>query len=384
MKRTVLLLVLAALSLHAQDGGMVLRTLVGYNAQKNSLALTEEQRKEVERLGQEGQRLGFTGQFGEALRRFYHGTAIMNGAAWTPPVELAASLQLKLDSALPEHGRPLTVSLHPLFPVERAAGEKVLVTVALVPAGPAGTPQGEGRVLASRAALDGSKLPWSLAVTLPSNDTGRYFLEARLAPAEGAPDLKARAAFLKRLPVAIDSLAENAARLRTRLAATKSTSTELPTAQYALQLFELASRGEANPHRFDFRKEFDNAQAVLDALDKGESGFASKRGDFRKAYRSDVDKTLQPYRLFVPAAYDPAKKTPLVVALHGMGGDENSIFDVYSNGAIKKEGERLGWLIVAPKGRDSASMYRGSAEKDVLDVIAEVERDYNIDPTAST
>ena len=35
--------------------------------------------------------------------------------------------------------------------------------------------------------------------------------------------------------------------------------------------------------------------------------------------------------------------------------------------------------MVCPKGRDSASMYRGSAEQDVLDVIAEVERDYKVD-----
>jgi predicted peptidase len=92
-----------------------------------------------------------------------------------------------------------------------------------------------------------------------------------------------------------------------------------------------------------------------------------------------VDKTLQPYRLFIPAAYEGTKPAPLVVALHGMGGDENSMFDSYANGALKREADRLGFLVVCPKGRDSASMYRGSAEQDVLDVLAEVRRDYKID-----
>jgi mannose-6-phosphate isomerase-like protein (cupin superfamily) len=62
-----------------------------------------------------------------------------------------------------------------------------------------------------------------------------------------------------------------------------------------------------------------------------------------------------------------------------MGGDENSMFDGYNNGALKREAERLGFAVVCPKGRETASMYRGSAEQDVLDVLAEVRRDYRID-----
>ena len=99
----------------------------------------------------------------------------------------------------------------------------------------------------------------------------------------------------------------------------------------------------------------------------------------RRAYRSAVDQTLQPYRLFVPDSYDVAKASPLVVALHGMGGDENSMFDSYQNGLLKREAGLRGFLVVCPKGRDSASMYRGSAEQDVMDVLAEVRRDYRID-----
>ena len=40
-------------------------------------------------------------------------------------------------------------------------------------------------------------------------------------------------------------------------------------------------------------------------------------------------------------------------------------------------------MVACPKGRDSASMYRGSAEQDVLDVLAEVRRDYKIDAEAA-
>jgi predicted peptidase len=46
---------------------------------------------------------------------------------------------------------------------------------------------------------------------------------------------------------------------------------------------------------------------------------------------------------------------------------------------MKREADRLGFLVVCPKGRDTASMYRGPAEQDVLDVLAEVRRDYKVD-----
>jgi predicted peptidase len=129
---------------------------------------------------------------------------------------------------------------------------------------------------------------------------------------------------------------------------------------------------------FHFRDEFARANEILDAIEAGKDPFAGKHGDFRKAYVSAVDHTLQPYRVLVPEVYDGSTPSALVVALHGMGGDENSMFDAYS-GAFKPTAEKAGFIAVCPKGRDSASMYRGSAEQDVLDVLAEVRRDYKID-----
>src|SRR5262249_5973777 len=118
---------------------------------------------------------------------------------------------------------------------------------------------------------------------------------------------------------------------------------------------------------------------ILDAVEAGRDPFAGKHGDSRRAYRSKVDGTLQPYRLFVPESDDATRQTPLVVALHGMGGGGKSMFDSYGNGMLEGQGERAGLLVVCPKGRDSASMYRGTAEQDVMDVLAEVRRDYRVD-----
>jgi len=142
----------------------------------------------------------------------------------------------------------------------------------------------------------------------------------------------------------------------------------------------MANAGEISFDRVDFAAEIKEANAILDALDASTDPFATRRGDYRKAYRSRVDNTLQPYRIFVPSSYESSKQAPLIIALHGMGGDENSYFESYAKGAFKVEAERRGYIVACPKGRKPASMYVGDAEKDVMDVVAEVKRDYNIDP----
>jgi dipeptidyl aminopeptidase/acylaminoacyl peptidase len=63
-----------------------------------------------------------------------------------------------------------------------------------------------------------------------------------------------------------------------------------------------------------------------------------------------------------------------------MNGDENSMFTGYSDGLIKQEAETRGYVLVCPKGRAPTSMYRGDAERDVMDVLAAMKRDYRIDP----
>jgi predicted peptidase len=211
-------------------------------------------------------------------------------------------------------------------------------------------------------------MPARIAVQLPAASAGNYDLLAHLGDAK-LPTQR------KDVPIRVEKLTAAAAQLRTRLEKLSN-----PTAAYALTLYANAEAGKVNPHRTEFTKAFDEANQILDAVAAGKDPFANKTGDMKKAYLSAVDQTLQPYRLFVPANYDRGKAAPLVIALHGMGGSENSMFDGYGGtGVLKKEAEKHGFLIVCPKGRESASMYRGTAEQDVLDVLAEVRRDYRID-----
>src|SRR6516162_4398509 len=60
------------------------------------------------------------------------------------------------------------------------------------------------------------------------------------------------------------------------------------------------------------------------------------------------------YALFVPSTYDKAKKAPLVVALHGLGGNPQQI--IRSRGLVE-QAEKYGYLVVAPMGYNSSGWY---------------------------
>jgi len=97
---------------------MVLSTSVGYNTQRASLPLTEDQRKEADRLGQQAQQQNRDRHYADAMRSYQQGTAVMHKVPWTPSVELASSLRGRVDHAMLESGKRVTVSLAPLYPPE--------------------------------------------------------------------------------------------------------------------------------------------------------------------------------------------------------------------------------------------------------------------------
>lgn len=109
------------------------------------------------------------------------------------------------------------------------------------------------------------------------------------------------------------------------------------------------------------------------------AGLLSAGQDLRLSYRSEIDNTDQPYRLYVPSRYK-GEPMPLVVAMHGTGGNENTIFDdaTYQHGPLKAAADKHGAIVVSPLGR-GVTEYRGIGENDVFHVLADVQRRYRID-----
>ena len=102
--------------------------------------------------------------------------------------------------------------------------------------------------------------------------------------------------------------------------------------------------------------------------------------DLALTYTSSADGSAQRYRLFLPSAYDGTRRLPMLVALHGTTGSENSFFDdtSYGQGSFRREAEKRGVIVVCPSGRGDTE-YRGIGELDVMEVLDHVTRDFRVD-----
>ncbi|MBV9506842.1 MAG: alpha/beta fold hydrolase [Acidobacteriia bacterium] len=368
----------------AQSSAAVRAAAIAVESQKQGPGVSDAQRQESDRLEGQAQRETQTGRFSEALRDYAHALAVLRNASWTPVLELASSIEARVDHVMLDIGQPVTVTLASQYRV--TSGAQLSLSVFLVPhSGGSGSTLAREICLARGAVIEAVRLPFSTRLRIPETAPGAYSLELRLAPLNGTAPDEMKEAFLKTAPLHIENLASEADQLRGRLAGRGASQNQaaLAGAEYVLRFFERVDRGEESARRFvrySFRQEFETANVILDELDRGRNPFQGRHGDFRRAYRSALDGTLQPYRLFVPDAYDGSRPFPLVIALHGAGGDENDFFDSYQEAPLKREVQRTGFLVVCPKGRGPSSGYRGAAERDVFDVWAEVRRDYRVDP----
>lgn len=132
------------------------------------------------------------------------------------------------------------------------------------------------------------------------------------------------------------------------------------------------------------------------------------KGDQQRRYRFEAAGKEMPYRLYVPSSYDPAVATPLIVALHGFGGNQDYFFRAVED--LPALCERFGFIFVAPMGLaedgwygapldipgnaprssgaapppqtrtpEEETAYRALSETDVLNVLGIVRSEYNID-----
>lgn len=120
---------------------------------------------------------------------------------------------------------------------------------------------------------------------------------------------------------------------------------------------------------------------VMNDYDQGKDYFDGKAGQFVKAYRASADDSIQPYHVSVPESYDPAKLSPLVVSLHGYGGDKltREYWTAERSLTHAPEKNKHNIVVLSIYGRGN-TLYHGLGKRDVFRAMDEVTRDYNIDP----
>ena len=125
---------------------------------------------------------------------------------------------------------------------------------------------------------------------------------------------------------------------------------------------------------------------------------ASLRSDAQKlsegpqvlTFFSAADDTEQPYGLYIPKNYNPAKKYPLVMMLHGAGSNHRlALRRVFGKSNADDETDveatryfpewdDVDFIVASPYVRGTAG-YQGIPEQDVYDVLADVRKRFNID-----
>ncbi len=108
------------------------------------------------------------------------------------------------------------------------------------------------------------------------------------------------------------------------------------------------------------------------------------------SFHSSVDDTEQPYGLYIPPNFNKAQKYPLVVMLHGAGSNHRlALKRVFGKSNVPGETDveaskyfqpfdNRNFIVVTPYARGTMG-YQGIAEKDVLDVLADVKKRFRID-----
>jgi len=360
---------------------------VRYNTARTAARPDGELKVQLEALDAEMAEASRLGRSGELRRLLARGATLLDGRPWTEVDEFRHSLVLRAERVFADSTRPFTVRLEQIYAPAIALTAPVAASVTLRPllAQPPGTPETLTLTEVSRVPRDLRESPLVLDLDLARAADGPHELSVSLTQGEQ--------------PLGQVTLRVTVQRgLDARLAALSAAAAKAPEAvradiTYPLDFMRKVNRGLVEMTGFDLGRELDAAEAIGAQASSGRNPFDGRTGDFERHYLLEGANEIMPYRVFVPAKYRAETAMPLVIALHGLGVNEDSFFDGYGRVAPKLA-EDHGFLMAAPLGFRVDGFYgsrlmvsdqaeaerRDYSERDVLEVISRMRAAYNVDP----
>lgn len=393
--RTVLFALLLVPSLAAAQALPNISSLtVGYNTRKATVKPEGELKTQIDAVDKELAAANRAGKTGEARRQIAKGLALLNGTAWTPALDFQNSLVLRSERTVVDSSATYALRLEQIYSPAIELTPALTAKVALkkrVPATPgAATPPPPPTLVRELGAFDGLSRdlrdsPFAMELDVAGVDDGPYVIQAEVMD---GTTLIATTTLGVVLHKGLD------ARLRAlETAATSLIPSVRADVTYPADYIRNVNRGRISLQTFNVGTEVAAAEAVLAAAKGGKDPFKGRTGDFERHYLLEGPNEVMPYRVYVPKAYSPTAGAPLVIALHGLGGNEDSFFDQYSK-LPPQLAEKHGFLLAAPNGfrvdgfygspmmggGDAAARRRVEAsEKDVLEVLRLMKATYKVD-----
>jgi predicted esterase len=366
---------------------------VRYNSQKTAAKADGELKAQLDEVDKAVAEARRTGNTAELRRQFARGFALLNKDAWTPALDFRHSLVLRSDRTVVDSSAPYAFRVEqiyrPAIELTPALSTKVSIRKRTAPARP-GAPAAAAEPPRVLGTFDGMsrdlrESPFAIEVDLAGIEDGAYIIEGEVL--DGATSLGA-AALSVFLHKGLDA----------KLKALEAAAVSVPDSVradviYPADVIRNVNRGRIELGQFNVQDEIARAEAILAGAKGGKDPFKGRSGDFERHYVLQGANEVMPYRVYVPKGYAAAKATPLVIALHGLGANEDSFFDSYSELAPQLA-EKHGFLMAAPLGYrvdgfygsrimgagDVAAQRRGEySEKDVLEVLRLMKTHYNVD-----
>lgn len=338
----------------------------------------------VDRDLAEASRLGRTGEVRRLLAR---GTTLAGGRAWTPEEDYRHSLVLRAERVFADAAQPFAVRLEQIYApdLEITTPPSAAVTLRPLLAQPPGAPEATTLAALADVPRDLRESPLVMDLDVSHVPDGPHELAVEVTSGE-------RALGRVTLRVAVQrGLDRRMAALES--AASKAAETTRADIRYPLDFMRKVNRGLVEMGTFDLGRELAAAEQVGAASAGGRDPFRGRTGDFERHYVLDGADEIMPYRVYVPTSYRAGRPTPLVIALHGLGANEDSFFDSYQK-VTPKLAEQHGFLLAAPlgfrvdgfygsrlmAGGDATAARRSElSEQDVLEVVKRMRADYAVD-----
>jgi poly(3-hydroxybutyrate) depolymerase len=357
---------------------------VRYNTARTNAKPEGELKAQIDAIDKEIADAARQGRTGELRRLFAKGMALVAGRPWTDVEDYRNSLVLRADRVFADSARPFSVRLEQIYAPAIELAPALVATVRLLPvANPAAAPielatfQGVPRDL--------RESPLAMDLDISKAADGIWMLSVEVAD-------DARALGRAELRTAVQRGLDG------RMAALESAAGSAPEAvradiRYPADVIRKVNRGLVEMGTFNLGKEIAAAEGIAAAARGGADYFAGRTGDFERHYFFEAAGEIMPYRVYVPTKYDARTPTPLVIALHGLGATEDSFFDAYSQ-LPPKLAEQHGFLMAAPLGfrvdgfygsrviagtDPAAARLSDLSEQDVMNVLARMRKDYNVD-----
>jgi poly(3-hydroxybutyrate) depolymerase len=391
----VIIFFLALSSIPAQPQSLPNLALsrLNYTVTKRRVNPTGELKAKIDAVDSELAAATLQGQVGEVRRLIAKGLTLLSGKEWTDALDFRSSLVLRSERVFVDSSKPYALRLEqiyrPSLKLEHSLSAHVwlakpsaaggLASIGL-PAQPADSAKDLGKF--EEISRDLLELPYRMDVDVSGLADGPYQLQAEVF--DGTQSLgvaTSRIVLRKDLDATLAQIEADAA---------KAPETLRPEVLYPAEYVHNVDRGRVEIGAFDLVKELASADQILAAAKTGKDPFAGRTGDFKRHYLFKAAGEIMPYHLYVPSTYNPSRALPLVVALHGLGASEDSMFSAIYGG-VPKLAEQHGFIVVAPLGyrvdggygffRAAGQSNRRTelSEQEVMEVVQLVKQQYKVD-----